>query len=147
MEIIPDAIEDARRNAALNGFANAEFYVGKAEEVLPEKYENEGIQADVIVVDPPRKGCDEALLSTMVKMQPERIVYVSCDSATLARDLRYLCDHGYALRRVCPADMFPQTVHVETVVLLGNRNAKPDTRVKLSVDTEELQRVKNGEKI
>ena len=147
VEIIPDAIEDARRNAALNGFANAEFYVGKAEEVLPEKYENEGIQADVIVVDPPRKGCDEALLSTMVKMQPERIVYVSCDSATLARDLRYLCDHGYALRRVCPADMFPQTVHVETVVLLGNRNAKPDTRVKLSVDTEELQRVKNGEKI
>ena len=88
VEIIPDAIEDARRNASLNGFTNTEFYVGKAEEVLPEKYEKEGVRADVIVVDPPRKGCDETLLSTMVKMQPERIVYVSCDSATLARDLR-----------------------------------------------------------
>ena len=116
VEIIPDAIEDARRNASLNGFTNTEFYVGKAEEVLPEKYEKEGVRADVIVVDPPRKGCDENLLSTMVRMQPERIVYVSCDSATLARDLRYLCDNGYELKRVCPADMFPQTVHVETVV-------------------------------
>lgn len=122
VEIIPDAIEDARRNASLNGFTNTEFYVGKAEEVLPEKYEKEGVHADVIVVDPPRKGCDETLLSTMVKMQPERIVYVSCDSATLARDLRYLCDNGYELKRVCPADMFPQTVHVETVVLLQRKN-------------------------
>ncbi len=122
VEIIPDAIEDARRNASLNGFTNTEFYVGKAEEVLPEKYEKEGVRADVIVVDPPRKGCDETLLSTMVKMQPERIVYVSCDSATLARDLRYLCDNGYELKRVCPADMFPQTVHVETVVLLQRKN-------------------------
>lgn len=119
VEIIPDAIEDARRNASLNGFTNTEFYVGKAEEVLPEKYEKEGVRADVIVVDPPRKGCDENLLSTMVRMQPERIVYVSCDSATLARDLRYLCDNGYELKRVCPADMFPQTVHVETCVLLS----------------------------
>ena len=122
VEIIHDAIEDARRNASLNGFTNTEFYVGKAEEVLPEKYEKEGVRADVIVVDPPRKGCDENLLSTMVRMQPERIVYVSCDSATLARDLRYLCDNGYELKRVCPADMFPQTVHVETVVLLQRKN-------------------------
>lgn len=122
MEIIPDAIEDARRNASLNGFTNTEFYVGKAEEVLPEKYEKEGVRADVIVVDPPRKGCDETLLSTMVKMQPERIVYVSCDSATLARDLRYLRDNGYELKRVCPADMFPQTVHVETVVGLQRKD-------------------------
>lgn len=122
VEIIPDAIEDARRNASLNGFTNTEFYVGKAEEVLPEKYEKEGVHADVIVVDPPRKGCDETLLSTMVKMQPERIVYVSCDSATLARDLRYLCDNGYELKRVCPADMFPQTVHVETVCLLSRKD-------------------------
>ena len=122
VEIIPDAIEDARRNASLNGFTNTEFYVGKAEEILPEKYEKEGVRADVIVVDPPRKGCDETLLSTMVKMQPERIVYVSCDSATLARDLRYLCDNGYELKRVCPADMFPQTVHVETAVLLQRKN-------------------------
>ena len=132
VEIIPDAIEDARRNASLNGFANTEFYVGKAEEVLPEKYEKEGVRADVIVVDPPRKGCDENLLSTMVKMQPERIVYVSCDSATLARDLRYLCDNGYELKRVCPADMFPQTVHVETVVLLSHK--KPDGHINVKVE-------------
>lgn len=123
VEIIPDAIEDARRNASLNGFTNTEFYVGKAEEVLPEKYEKEGVRADVIVVDPPRKGCNETLLSTMVKMQPERIVYVSCDSATLARDLRYLCDNGYELKRVCPADMFPQTVHVEVVCCLHRVNS------------------------
>ena len=136
VEIIPDAIEDARRNASLNGFTNTEFYVGKAEEVLPEKYEKEGIRADVIVVDPPRKGCDETLLSTMVKMQPERIVYVSCDSATLARDLRYLCDNGYELKRVCPADMFPQTVHVETVVLLSQQ--KPDDTIEIDLDLDEL---------
>ncbi len=132
VEIIPDAIEDARRNASLNGFTNTEFYVGKAEEVLPEKYEKEGVRADVIVVDPPRKGCDETLLSTMVKMQPERIVYVSCDSATLARDLRYLCDNGYELKRVCPADMFPQTVHVETVVLLSHKKA--DSYIHIDVE-------------
>ena len=136
VEIIPDAIEDARRNASLNGFTNTEFYVGKAEEVLPEKYEKEGVRADVIVVDPPRKGCNETLLSTMVKMQPERIVYVSCDSATLARDLRYLCDNGYELKRVCPADMFPQTVHVETVVLLSQQ--KPDDTIEIDLDLDEL---------
>lgn len=139
VEIIPDAIEDARRNASLNGFTNTEFYVGKAEEVLPEKYEKEGVRADVIVVDPPRKGCDETLLSTMVKMQPERIVYVSCDSATLARDLRYLCDNGYELKRVCPADMFPQTVHVETVVLLskGEIDSKK-VRVEFSLEDMDM---------
>mgnify|MGYP000482045530 CR=1 FL=1 len=95
VEIIPAAIEDARENAKRNGLANVEFFVGKAEEVLPEKYEKEGIYADVIVVDPPRKGCEESVLATMVKMQPKRIVYVSCDSATLARDLKYLRGGGY----------------------------------------------------
>ena len=137
VEIIPDAIEDARRNASLNGFTNTEFYVGKAEEVLPEKYEKEGVRADVIVVDPPRKGCNETLLSTMVKMQPERIVYVSCDSATLARDLRYLCDNGYELKRVCPADMFPQTVHVETVVLLS-KGIVDSRKVKVDFSLEDM---------
>ena len=88
VEIVPEAIEDARKNAALNGISNAEFFVGKAEEVLPEKYEREGIRADVMVIDPPRKGCQPQVLDTMVKMAPERIVYVSCDSATLARDLK-----------------------------------------------------------
>lgn len=118
VEIVPAAIEDARRNAALNGIENAEFFVGRAEDVLPEKYEKEGIYADVIVVDPPRKGCEESVLDTMVKMQPEKIVYVSCDSATLARDLKCLRGRGYEVMRGCPVDLFPETVHVETVALL-----------------------------
>ena len=119
VEIIPQAIDDARNNAKLNGFENAEFFVGKAEEVLPEQYEKNQVYADVIVVDPPRKGCDETLLRTMVNMQPERIVYVSCDSATLARDLKYLCGNGYELKKVRAVDMFPHTGHVESVVLLS----------------------------
>ncbi len=131
VEIIPQAIDDARRNAEINDIRNVEFYVGKAEEVLPSYYEayakehsGEQAHADVIVVDPPRKGCDEELLRTMVDMQPERIVYVSCDSATLARDLKYLCGEGYELRRVRAVDQFCQGVHVETVVLLSHK--KPD---------------------
>ena len=120
VEIVPQAIDDARQNAKLNGIKNAEFFVGKAEEVLPEKYEKEGIYADVIVVDPPRKGCDTAALETMVKMKPERIVYVSCDSATLARDVKWLGERGYEVKKVKACDMFPGTVHVETVVLLSN---------------------------
>lgn len=119
VEIIPQAIDDARENAARNGLNNTRFFVGKAEEVLPEKFEKEGIHADVIVVDPPRKGCDEACLATMLKMAPDRIVYVSCDSATLARDLKVLCAGGYELVRVRGVDMFPQTGHVETVCLLS----------------------------
>ncbi len=131
VEIIPQAILDAKENARLNHIANAEFFVGKAEEVLPEKYAHEGIRADVIVVDPPRKGCDERCLATMLQMQPERIVYVSCDSATLARDLKILCAGGYELKRVRAVDQFPMTGHVETVVLLsegmiGNRKVKVD---------------------
>lgn len=118
VEIVPQAIEDARENARRNGIKNAEFFVGKAEEVLPEKYRREGIYADVIVVDPPRKGCDVQLLDTIAVMQPKRVVYVSCDSATLARDLKYLCERGYRLDRICPTDMFPQTVHCENACLL-----------------------------
>ncbi|MDO4333290.1 MAG: 23S rRNA (uracil(1939)-C(5))-methyltransferase RlmD [Eubacteriales bacterium] len=121
VEIVPQAIEDAKRNAERNQISNARFYVGKAEEVLPEKYEKEGIYADVIVVDPPRKGCDGACLSTMARMKPKRIVYVSCDSATLARDLKYLCGNGYELVKGRIFDNFPQSVHVETVCLLNNR--------------------------
>ncbi|MDY5665150.1 MAG: 23S rRNA (uracil(1939)-C(5))-methyltransferase RlmD [Blautia sp.] len=122
VEIIPAAIENARENARINGIENVEFFVGKAEEVLPEEYQRTGTYADVIVVDPPRKGCDETLLSTIVEMQPKRVVYVSCDSATLARDLRYLCDRGYELVRVCPVDQFGNTVHVETVVGLQKKD-------------------------
>ena len=118
VEIVPQAIEDAKHNARLNGFTNAEFYVGKAEEVLPEKYREEGVKADVIVVDPPRKGCDEALLQTIVQMKPKRVVYVSCDSATLARDLKYLTGEGYKVVKGTVVDQFPHTVHVETVTLL-----------------------------
>lgn len=118
VEIIPQAIDDARNNAKINEIKNAEFFVGKAEEVLPEQYEKNKIYADVIVVDPPRKGCDESLLDTMVEMSPSRIVYVSCDSATLARDLKYLCERGYNIKKVRAVDQFPMTVHVETVCLL-----------------------------
>ena len=119
VEIVPAAIENAKENAKLNGLENTEFFVGKAEEVLPREYKKNGVYADVIVVDPPRKGCDETLLETMVEMNPERIVYVSCDSATLARDLKYLCERGYELRKVCPVDQFGMTVHVESCVLLS----------------------------
>ena len=121
VEIVPAAIEDAKRNAQINHIENVEFFVGKAEEVLPREYEKNGVYADVIVVDPPRKGCDEMLLKTILKMQPKRVVYVSCDSATLARDLRFLCDNGYELKKVCGVDQFPQTVHVETVCLLSRK--------------------------
>ena len=132
VEIVSAAIEDARRNARLNKIDNVEFFVGKAEEVLPREYEKNGVYADVIVVDPPRKGCDEMLLKTILKMQPKRVVYVSCDSATLARDLRFLCDNGYELKKVCGVDQFPQTVHVETVVLLSHK--KPDGHINVKVE-------------
>ena len=128
VEIVPQAIDDARNNAKINEIENAEFFVGKAEEVLPQYYEDyakehggETAHADVIVVDPPRKGCEESLLQTMVDMQPERIVYVSCDSATLARDVKFLRGNGYELERVRAVDQFPHTVHVETVVLLSQQ--------------------------
>ena len=136
VEIVPEAIEDAKENAACNKITNVEFYVGKAEEVLPEKFEKEGIYADVMVVDPPRKGCDEACLSTMVQMKPERIVYVSCDSATLARDVKYLREHGYELKRAGIFDNFPQTTHVETVVLLSQQ--KPDDVIEVEIELDEL---------
>ena len=112
VEIVPPAIEDARRNAALNGMENVEFFVGKAEEVLPREYEKNQVYADVIVVDPPRKGCDSVCLDTIVRMQPKRVVYVSCDSATLARDVKYLNERGYAVERVRCCDMFGMSGHV-----------------------------------
>lgn len=122
VEIVPEAIADAKENAVRNRITNAEFYVGKAEEVLPRKYEEDGVYADVIVVDPPRKGCDEKCLETMVRMRPGRIVYVSCDSATLGRDLKYLGENGYEVVRVRGVDQFPGTTHVETVVLMGRKD-------------------------
>ena len=143
VEIVPQAINDAKENAKINAIDNAEFFVGKAEEVLPEYYaeyerehNGETAHADVIVVDPPRKGCDETLLETIVKMQPEKVVYVSCDSATLARDLKYLCANGYEIRMCRGVDQFPQSVHVETVVLLSQQ--KPDDTIEIDLDLDEL---------
>ncbi len=142
VEIVPQAIDNARDNAKNNDIKNATFYVGKAEEVLPAFYEGKleeqagnnattagadrekALHPDVIVVDPPRKGCDINCLDTMLKMKPDRIVYVSCDSATLARDLRVLVDGGYELRKVRACDMFPNTVHIETVALLTKQITK-----------------------
>ncbi|MCD7751418.1 MAG: class I SAM-dependent RNA methyltransferase [Lachnospiraceae bacterium] len=169
VEVVPQAIDDARANAAANGITNATFYVGKAEEVLPEfykkhdKYEATEWQGrsdtlctetaqevalthpDVIVVDPPRKGCDQACLDTMLQMQPDRIVYVSCDSATLARDIRYLREGGYELKKWRGVDQFGQTVHVETVCLLGNhRLPKPDATVKIGIDMEDYYRIRDN---
>ena len=145
VEIVPAAIEDAKRNAQINHIENVEFFVGKAEEVLPREYEKNGVYADVIVVDPPRKGCDEMLLKTILKMQPKRVVYVSCDSATLARDLRFLCDNGYELKKVCGVDQFPQTVHVETIVLLskGEVDSKK-IRVEFSLEDMDMSEFQDG---
>ena len=161
VEIIPEAIADAKENARNNGIDNVQFIVGKAEEVLPQFYagrnmskalvENASYESgkdeertvdeqmrhpDVIVVDPPRKGCDEKCLETMLAMQPERIVYVSCDSATLARDLRVLCDGGYAVERIRGVDQFGHTVHVETVVKLSLKKDTPRIEVTMEPDAE-----------
>lgn len=126
VEIVPRAVEDAIENARLNGIGNVEFFAGAAEDVVPAKYEESGgtLRADVVVLDPPRKGCDAALLETVVRMEPERIVYVSCDPATLARDVKYLCDRGYELKRVRGCDMFGMGYHVESVCLLHRREKR-----------------------
>ena len=149
VEIVPQAIEDAKNNARLNNIDNAEFFVGKAEEVVPAFYEElrrkaangeeeakRGIHPDVVVVDPPRKGCEETLLETVVKMSPKRMVYVSCDSATLARDLKFMEEHGYKVEKVQAVDQFGNTVHVETVVLLSQQ--KPDDTIEIDLDLDEL---------
>ena len=152
VEIVPQAIEDAKNNAKINNIDNAEFFVGKAEEVVPAFYKKQtGVQSDndstdskeydmtrpdVVVVDPPRKGCDKKLLDTIVSMTPDRIVYVSCDSATLARDLKLLVEYGYKVEKVQSVDQFGNTVHVETVVLLSQQ--KPDDTIEIDLDLDEL---------
>ena len=157
VEIVAPAIDDARENAKLNGIENAEFFVGKSEEILPQYYKDyakrhggEKAYADVIVVDPPRKGCDVELLDTILKMQPERIVYVSCDSATLARDLKILCSEngeigGYQIEKWRAVDQFPMTVHVETVVLLskGEIDSKK-VRVEFSLEDMDMSGFQKG---
>lgn len=149
VEIVPEAIADAKNNAKINEIENAEFFVGKSEEILPAYYEQyakdhpgEHAHADVIVVDPPRKGCEENLLHTMASMQPDRIVYVSCDSATLARDVKVLGELGYEVKKVRGVDQFPMTCHVETVCLLGKR--KPDAKVKIGIDMDDYYRIREN---
>lgn len=117
VEVIEAAIKDAEENARMNNIHNTEFYVGKAEEIIPKLYEK-GLKADVVVVDPPRKGCEEVVLETIVKMQPKKVVYVSCNPASLARDLAYLQEKGYETMEVQPVDMFPHTGHVECIALI-----------------------------
>ncbi len=145
VEIVEQAIEDARENARINGIRNATFYTGRAEEILPacceeyaRRHAGERMRADVIVVDPPRKGCDETLLQTMVDMGPERIVYVSCDPATLARDVKLLRKNGYEIQRARAVDQFPQTVHVEVICLLSKLHAKQTIEVELKMSEMDL---------
>ena len=145
VEIVPEAIADAKNNAKINEIENAEFFVGKSEEILPAYYEQyakdhpgEHAHADVIVVDPPRKGCEENLLHTMASMQPDRIVYVSCDSATLARDVKVLGELGYEVKKVRGVDQFPMTCHVETVVLLSQLKQKPDDYINVTIELDDM---------
>ena len=123
VEVVEAAIADAKNNAKINGIDNVTFLAGKAEEVLPEYYEKDMQHPEVIVIDPPRKGCDEKCLETILNMKPERVVYVSCNPATLARDLKYLCEEEYEVREVQPVDMFPQGVHVESICLLHRKDS------------------------
>ena len=135
IEIVEAAIRDAEKNAEINGIANTVFMVGKAEEVIPQLYD-EGIRADIVVVDPPRKGCDINVINTIIDMKPERVVYVSCDPSTLVRDLRLLCDGGFEIEKVQGVDQFPMTTHVETVVLLSRKT--PDDTIEVDLDLDEL---------
>ena len=137
VEIVPQAIDDAKYNAKANEVSNADFVCADATEYLMSNAEK--ITADVIIVDPPRKGMEEDALNAIVKVSPEKIVYVSCDPATLARDAKYLCDNGYQIERIRPVDMFPHSVHVETVCLLSKlREAKHHVSVKFNMDEMDI---------
>ena len=147
LEIVPQAVEDAKKNAKRNGIRNAEFFVGKAEDVLEKFCGSDGDAAgedsrvwrpQVVVVDPPRKGCGEKLLEAVLKVQPERVVYVSCDSATLARDLKVLCGGGYEFVRGQGVDLFCQTVHVESIVLLSKLKSNKLKRIDVELEMDEL---------
>ena len=131
VEVVRQAISDARENAKLNNIENVEFILGESEAIIPKLYK-EGTNADVIVVDPPRKGCDEKLLETIAEMAPDKVVYVSCNPATLARDLKYLAGRGYQIKELQPIDQFPMTVHVETVVSLSHKKA--DTHININME-------------
>ena len=146
VEIVPEAIENAKKNSALNDICNASFYCGAAEEVVADMVAKHaasgegqgGSLADVVVVDPPRKGCDAKLLDTIVTMNPEKIVYVSCDPATLARDVKVLGEKGYEVKKARACDMFPQGGHVETVVLLSQLKQKPDDYINVTIELDDV---------
>ncbi len=143
VEIIEAAVRDARENAAMNGIKNVEFFCGPAEDVVPEMYAKDASYgADIVVVDPPRKGCDAKLLECLKRMSPHSIIYVSCDPATLARDIKILREGGYALKKVMPVDMFPQTVHVESCVLLQRVSNTRLKAITLDVEMEDYYRIK-----
>ena len=142
VESVKQAVLDANRNAVINGIVNAEYICGKAEEILPKRLS--GVKADVVILDPPRSGCMQELLDAVLRVDPARIVYVSCDPATMARDIKILTQGGYRLEEAQPVDMFPHTVNVETVCLLSNR--KPDTKVRIDVELEDYYRIKDSKK-
>lgn len=135
IEIVEQAIENAKENALHNGITNIEFVCSDAASYA-KKVSDENLKPDIVVVDPPRKGCDQVTLDSIVKMSPQRIVYVSCDPATLARDLRILENSGYHCVKVQPVDMFPYSHHIESVVLLSQR--RPDTHIDIKLDLSEL---------
>ena len=136
-EIVPEAIDDARENAARNGVKNAEFFCGDASDVA-KKLARENLRPDVITVDPPRKGLAADVVESIAEMQPQRVVYVSCDSATMARDVKRLADLGYTAQRACAVDMFPRADHIETVCLLSKLNAKQHIEINLDMDELDL---------
>ena len=136
-EIVPEAIDDARENAARNGVKNAEFFCGDASDVA-KKLARENLRPDVITVDPPRKGLAADVVESIAEMQPGRVVYVSCDSATMARDVKRLADLGYTAQRACAVDMFPRADHVETVCLLSKLNTKQHIEVEIKMDELDL---------
>ena len=145
LEIVPEAIENAKKNAKKNGLHNAEFFVGAAEEVLPKWVEEQkregkdlGNLVDVVSLDPPRKGCDEACLSAVLELSPKRIVYVSCDPGSLARDMKYLREGGYVLEKWVGIDNFPRTGHVETVALLSKLDVDKHIDVEIKLDEFDL---------
>ena len=141
-EIVPEAIADAKDNAVRNGVENAEFFCGDASDIAA-RLARERLRPDVVCVDPPRKGLAEDVVTTIAQMSPQRVVYVSCDPATLARDVKRFADNGYTAVRACAVDMFPRADHVETVCLLVLRN--PVTHINIDVDVEELVQDKRGQ--
>ena len=136
-EIVPEAIDDARENAARNGVKNAEFFCGDASDVA-KKLARENLRPDVITVDPPRKGLAADVVESIAEMQPGRVVYVSCDSATMARDVKRLADLGYTAQRACAVDMFPRADHVETVCLLSKLKSKEHIEIEVKMDELDL---------